>query len=295
MPLALGGVSSAATITGGSSLLVDFNSPTDADDFVVAKASPSSPANLDFNNVAGQGVGGSGAGVWGPSTNPTGPLSSGANDGSALYAPAGLSSTDGLIDVGVGETFTTSVKINLDTVGIGAVPSIGFVAEETIDPNNPNQISGTNNLNSTANSMSLIFRFFQGAHRLTLRNAGFDAQSIDTNDSNTFTPVANEWYELRMIVEKTPTANTFNVTGQLDRLSADGTSVVEANFREISAVYESASLYTDEWRGGLQYLANPSGNTLARVFDEFSVSVTPEPSSIALLGLTVLGVAWRRP
>lgn len=274
--------SASADITAGDSVLVDFNVASDADDFFVTKkgnavATDTDPNDLDFNFVAGQGVGGSGTGFWGPASNPTGALGTSGNginnDASALYAPGGLASDEGLISLAVGDTFTTSVKIQLDSVNLGPVPSIGFVAEETIDPNNQAQIGGPNNANSTANSMNTIFRWDGTQHVLAIRNAGFDAPSI-TMDSTGFSATTGEWYTLRMVVEKTSIENTFNVAGELDRLSADGSAIVEANFRQISAVYESQSLYTDEWRAGVQLTVDTVRRTVSRNFDDFSISVT---------------------
>ncbi len=267
-------------ITAGDTVTVDFNAATDVDDFVITKTDPSDPFDLALNQVAGVGSAASGAAVWGASSDPTGSplgLDNFTNDADALYAPGGLGSTTGEIQLGVGDTLSLSIKFLIDPSdpASAATPRFGVVANDgNISLTDRQNIGGTAN---TTSGFTTVIRT-GGDKFLTVRSKTYDTDTAtfasEQVDSATEFPVtAGEWYQYRFDIEKTSTADTFNLSGAIDLLSADGSSVATADVETAGGTFVNPGLYANGMFAGFHVDVDPQGEAVSRLFDDLSISV----------------------
>ncbi|MCG8449463.1 MAG: sulfatase-like hydrolase/transferase [Pirellulales bacterium] len=277
--LEIGGPQATSAIIGANdTVLVDFNSATDVNDFFITKAASSSPGDLALNFNAGGGAGNSGAAIFGSATTGSLGTNNGANDADALYAPGGLGSTTGEINLDPGDTLSLSIKLLIDpsNPNIAATPRLGVVVNDgNIDVNNRNTIGGNNTASPNSDStIGMLFRT-DGDKLLTLRNTT-GSGSTSTDAPGAVTVSASQWYQFRFDLEKSQSPNQFFLSGAVDLLTADGSSVANSDVLSLNnELFVNSAAYTNGLFAGFHMDVSAAPSTVAKTFDDFMISVIP--------------------
>ncbi len=272
-----------AALIAGTSVTEDFNA--NVNNWVLAKDASEVGAAFVQSATEGTDTPASGGAVFSGFSN-----SNGTNDGNAIYAPGGALA-NGVINLDPGDTINLSVSYQVLDPNQASTPRLGIVANDSFF-----DLTNADNLvSSSRNTIGALVQ--QGAtKRLTLRSNEEPAGVVNNQFSTepNISTAADEWYTINLSIQKSFTADEFDVTASLDLLNADGTAVVTADLLTASFTYNNATVYAeDEFYAGFHYSRAGNGQAHAEEFDNFSLSITsapiPEPTSLMLVGVPGIG------
>lgn len=132
---------------------------------------------------------------------------------------------------------------------------------------------------------------------LRMRNGTANAQTLDFSQSSLS---AGSWYQLSYELTKSATANTFDYVVSLYYIGLNGTSAPvlfndgTKNITISGTLTNANSIYNDSTAFFAYDIRNAGANLGINAVDNFHVAAVPEPTTVALIGLGLLGFAAAR-
>lgn len=252
----------AIAASASASIFVDFDSPSDLDDFVQRGSTVTPPTVTDYSWTGTTGVG-----------SPDGAVTSGnagsTSDQNLFYNAASFDPADGPLTISVFFEASAATASGVSRTFIG--------------------FANNNGINLSTENGKIGVRVFKNA------TADFTLQLVNNLSTTTlgssFALTDGNWYRITATVTQTTPGN-YTLEGELLDFGPDGTTLNNAFARSGSADVANGNLQTDTtWVVGL---LNQDNNGGATAFDNLSAQVVPEPASLALLAAGCACLMHRR-
>ena len=289
-----------AGISAGDSISVNFDTASDADDFILIRDDTPSSTTLDVAQDPAIGTGTPASGGLEVINVGT---SNGGNDIAALYTPGGIVA-DGAISLAAGETLTMTLKFKTLNTAIAATPRMGIaslsdVAAATsdwtvLDINNGRDIiSGARTGINYADGIAVNLATTDDKVFNIVDVTGGGGRDIYNDPGGPYTLTDGVWYQFILDIIKSDMSDEFDVTATLNQLNGDGTDVA-SQIGNFSETIVNADLYADDFIAGFTVVHDAAADSVANEYDDLTITVIPEPATISLLALGMTALLRRK-